>query len=131
MGDVFAGSYGMTFIPRSPKSGAAARRCLSLELGRAHRASRSSEMIWVESVPPLKAPVAIMASYSGKSLRLAHFDWPLVVGDDCSSAAIAVSMRWMVSCVMERLWAAANCLSLVWRASGNDLMTSVAMVAKR
>jgi len=41
---------------------------------RIHRASRSSDKVMVESVPPVKAPVLSIASYSGMSFRLAHFD---------------------------------------------------------
>jgi len=62
----------------------------------------------VESVPPLKAPVLSIASYSGRSFRLAHFDWLLLVAEVAVSfEAMAVSSRWMVSWVTERRWAAA------------------------
>jgi hypothetical protein len=101
-------------------------------VGRLHRASRSSERICVDSVPPLNAPVANIVSYSGKSLRVAHLEAPPFAEDvDFSSAAMAASRSRMVSCVTERLWAAAICLNLLWSASGNDLMTSAGTVAIR
>ena len=41
-------------------------------VGADNLASRSSEMIWVESVPPLKAPALRAASNSGMSFRVAQ-----------------------------------------------------------
>lgn len=60
-------------------------------VGPDHLASRSSEMIWVESVPPLNAPALRAASNSGISFLVAQYDG-VGAAAAWSAAAMATSM---------------------------------------
>ena len=75
---------------------------IGVEVEPSHRASRSSESPMAQSSSLWSCPDLRSASYSGRSFRFCQYAMGGDAGGVFSSAAMALSSRWMVSCVSER-----------------------------